>query len=608
MVDRYNNKKKDLLKRKESGKYYTPEFITEYICLNTIIPNLSNKSSKTIKDLIEEFSGNIGFLETQIRKIKIIDPACGLGVFLLKSAKILREIYKEIYKIKRNNIDFKDLSIDIIKNNIFGVDLDADAIECTKKILINFCYSNSKIGVSPDLNKNIVLGDSLFSARNKKIKDPLNWNSIFPHIFRQGGFNVVVGNPPYVDIKELNPDIVEIIFEKFSTAKNRTNLFSIFIEQSIDKILKYSGYLGFIVPNSLLMNSSYSLIRKKLLEMTEIKEIMRLPNKIFKAKVETIILILQKRNNPKISNVKIITYSPTQKITSIDPSEFSSSFNITSQHWLSDEFNRFKLINNKIYKILEKIELNSILLGTGENKICDFSLGITPYDKYKGHTKEQIKNKVFHSERKIDEFYKSLISGGDIARYIVKWSGKNYIKYGSWLGAPRNERFFTEPRIIIRQIVSGKNSLRILAAYTDEILYNTQTAFSVIIRDKNAFEVKYVLALLNSKLMNYYHRNKFLDENKKTFQKILIENAKKFPIKRLNLKIQLKISNLVDLLMEKALKIRNISQNEIKPIMDTQRQIQEFDLIDKKIDAIIYKIYNLEADEVSLIERIPIKE
>ncbi len=71
MVDRYNNKKKDLLKRKEHGKYYTPEFITEYICLNTIIPNLSNKSSKTIKNLIEEFSGNIGFLETQIGLIII---------------------------------------------------------------------------------------------------------------------------------------------------------------------------------------------------------------------------------------------------------------------------------------------------------------------------------------------------------------------------------------------------------------------------------------------------------------------------------------------------------------------------------------------------------
>jgi hypothetical protein len=422
----------------------------------------------------------------------------------------------------------------------------------------------------------------------------------------QGGFNVVLGNPPYVDIKELNPDTVEIIFEKFSTAKNRTNLYSIFIERSIDKILKYSGYLGFIVPNSLLMNSSYSLIRNKLLEMTEIKEIMRLPNKIFKdASVETIILILQKLNNPKISPVKIITYSPTQKITSIDPLEFSSCFEITSQHWLSDEFNRFKLINNRIYKILEKIELNSTLLGSGEKKICDFSLGITPYDKYKGHTKEQIKNKVFHAERKIDEFYKPLISGGDIARYIVKWSGKNYIKYGSWLGAPRNERFFTEPRIIIRQIVSGKNSLRILATYTDEELFNTQTAFSVIVRDKNAFDVKYVLALLNSKLMNYYHRNKFLDENKMTFQKILIENAKKFPIKRLNLKNQLKISNLVDLLMEKAKKIRNLSHNgNINPMADAQRLLQEFDLIDKKIDVIIYKLYNLDAEEVTLIESI----
>jgi hypothetical protein len=90
-----------------------------------------------------------------------------------------------------------------------------------------------------------------------------------------------------------------------------------------------------------------------------------------------------------------------------------------------------------------------------------------------------------------------------------------------------------------------------------------------------------------------------------TFQKILIENAKKFPIKRLNLKNQLKISNLVDLLMEKAKKIRNLSHNgNINPMADAQRLLQEFDLIDKKIDVIIYKLYNLDAEEVTLIESI----
>ena len=84
-----------------------------------------------------------------------------------------------------------------------------------------------------------------------------------------------------------------------------------------------------------------------------------------------------------------------------------------------------------------------------------FTLGITPYDKYRGHSEDTIKNRKFHSKDKLDKTYKPLRTGENITRYYLKPNVEEYIKYGDWLGAMREERFFTEPRILIRQIVSG---------------------------------------------------------------------------------------------------------------------------------------------------------
>ena len=130
----------------------------------------------------------------------------------------------------------------------------------------------------------------------------------------------------------------------------------------------------------------------------------------------------------------------------------------------------------------------------------------------------------------MNENYKPLISGANIIRYLVTSNIDEYIHYGDWLGAPREERFFTKPRIIVRQIVSG-NPPRIYAGYTEEPLYFTQIGFSIIPKPKT-INVKVLLALINSKLLNFYHKYSFLDLEKELFQKILIANCKKFPISK----------------------------------------------------------------------------
>jgi hypothetical protein len=231
-------------------------------------------------------------------------------------------------------------------------------------------------------------------------------------------------------------------------------------------------------------------------------------------------------------------------------------------------------------------------------------LGLTPYDKYKGHTQKQITDRVFHSETKKDKTFKPLLEGADVRRFSVVWGQKEYISYGDWLGAPREKRFFTNPRILVRQIVSGK-PLRIYAGYTEQELYNTQSVFNIITKDESILNTKYLLALLNSNLMNFYHGHKYLDLSKNLFQKILIQNCKKFPIRLISKEdkeerqIEKEIIQLTDQL---------ISLNEKLVEMTLESAISEvqgkIDYCEERINKLIYKLYDLTNDEIKLIEMI----
>ncbi|MFA5780268.1 MAG: TaqI-like C-terminal specificity domain-containing protein, partial [Elusimicrobiota bacterium] len=232
--------------------------------------------------------------------------------------------------------------------------------------------------------------------------------------------------------------------------------------------------------------------------------------------------------------------------------------------------------------ILEKIEKNIKKL----EEICDFCLGLTPYDKYKGQTQEQINNKVFHATYKKSVTFKKLLSGADIVRYGIFWNGKEWINYGPWLGAPREQRFFTQPRILVRQIISGK-PLRIFASFTDDELYNTQIAFNILIKNNKEFDEKFILAIFNSKLMNFYHSQKFLDKSKNLFQKILIINAKQFPVKVIIKEKQHPFIKLA----QKMLDLNKQLQKFGDKITDERKRMEsEIQKTDKEIDNIVYKL------------------
>ncbi|WP_066834496.1 Eco57I restriction-modification methylase domain-containing protein [Rufibacter ruber] len=562
-------------KRKKDGVFYTPEYITRYIVKEAVGGWLQDRQQELgfaqLPELTEADYASIRFdarkkLVTNkavekhltawtayrdvLQGVKVLDPACGSGAFLNQVFDFLfqegQRVNKEVARLRGGQFEAFDLDRHILTNNIFGVDLNEESVEITKLSL--WLKTANKSKELTTLDANIKCGNSLIADPAVAGDKAFDWPTEFPEVFASGGFDVVVGNPPYVDIKALSKDIVNYLFKAFETAENRINLYSIFIEQGL-KVLGKNGHISFVIPNSLLINSSYKKIRNLLVD--GLARIVKLPDGVFEeAQVETI--IFQAAKERKIKSVKIISYLSKENILNIDNTLERDE---SKEAWIKDADKNFSIYSStNEQQVLSKCELGSVLL----EDIAEFALGITPYDKYKGHSEELIKSRTFHSEQKLDDSYKPLIGGENITRFYIQSTIKEYIKYGSWLGAPREEKFFTSPRIIIRQIVSG-NPPRIYAGYTEEPLYFTQIGFAII-PNRNDVLPKYLLSLLNSSLITYYHKYRFLDIHKDLFQKILIANCKRFPIKLISPEAQQPFIDRADRMLQKNQELQALSQ------------------------------------------------
>ena len=656
-------------KRKKDGIFYTPKYITKYIVENSIknwlddkkkelgedeLPELTEKdfeisyaSKKSDKRIYSEnLKKHIDFwtkYREAVKNIKIVDPACGSGAFLITAFEYLLNynnyLDDKIFDLTGVKDLFSDTTKEILQNNIFGVDLNKESVEITKLSLwLKTADGNKTLATLED---NIKCGNSLIDDPEIAGEMAFDWEKEFPEIFSNGGFDIVVGNPPYVDIKSLNPVEVKYYFKRFLTTENRVNLYSIFIEKGIE-ILSKNGILSFINPNSMLVNDSYAKLRD--LIFSKITHIVKLPDNIFEeAKVETIIFEIKNSEN-KINVVNVIKYNKSEKIVSIDENKI---IKIYKSDWDTEKKHFNIYISKKEKEILNKIENENLKL----EDIADFTLGITPYDKYRGHDEETIKKRLFHSDTKIDSTYKPLITGENIQRYFIDNKIKEYIKYGEWLGAKREERFFNEPRILIRQIISGKPP-RIYAGYTEESLYFTQIGFGIISKNEG-INNKYILVILNSLIMNFYHKYMYLDLEKDLFQKILIANCKKLPIKEISLEaqqpfiekadkmlslnkdLQEKVSSFQRLLTRKfeleklstklqdwyllefsefikelkKLKIKLSLKEEmeweeifIEKKEEVEKVKNEIEITDKEIDRMVYELYGLSEEEIKIIE------
>lgn len=256
-------------KRKSQGIYYTPKYIVEFIVKETLGEALKKTKPK------------------DIQKIKVLDPACGSGSFLTVAYDTILE-----------NVSNRSLftKFDILKDNIYGVDLDAQAIEIAQlNLLLKVLSQRTKL---PTLQHNLRVGNSLISEDGREHK-PFNFETEFKEVFEQGGFDVIVGNPPY--IKEYTNRTAFDGLHDSPYYQGKMDIWTLFACRAID-LLKDGGYFSFIAPNNWLTNAGASIFRDKILAEGQIVKFVDFGDfKVFKdAGIQTMIFVF-KKGKPKRS-------------------------------------------------------------------------------------------------------------------------------------------------------------------------------------------------------------------------------------------------------------------------------------------------------------------
>lgn len=624
--------------RKAGGVYYTPEYIVRYIVQNTVGKLLRGEVNPPAQGATPFTkgggeAGGFGKTPEEISQMAFADIACGSGSFLIEVYSELLDYHTRYYsahpeKAKPGDTQMREgkvvLSLkkrqEILTNNIYGVDIDYQATEVTQlslylklleDVTMNDAYQFGLIKekILPDLKQNIVCGNSLigtdilegdlFEKTEERKLNPMNFADAFPKVMKRGGFDAIVGNPPWIDIKGMNPIEVDYYFKKYSAVENRMNVYAVFLQLGLSLVKKGNGKFGYITPSSFTTQSSYAKLRSLILLNYSFDKIVRLPDNVFKNVVaETTIAILNAEKK-KVNSVEILVFDSKSKIDKIEANDTLLHHWVNQENWEQANDTVISLfVGEKEKNLTNKIEKTS----TSLINFVDFSLGLTPYDKYKGHTKDQITNRVFHSDQKKNKTFRPLLSGENITRYSIKWDGKEWISYGKWLGAPRDERFFTAERIVVRQIVSG-NPLKIYAGYTKEELYNTQIAFNLVMGEPSLVSIKYILALLNSSLINWFHTNRYLDQTKNVFQKILIENAKNFPIRTINFSDPADKSrhdHIVKLVEQMLSAKEKLASAKLESEKDRLELLCSS--LDRQIDEAVYELYGLTAEEIKVVE------
>ena len=206
------------------------------------------------------------------------------------------------------------------------------------------------------------------------------------------------------------------------------------------------------------------------------------------------------------------------------------------------------------------------------------------FHKYRGHDEYTIKNRIWHSNIQKDETYKKELKGEDVKQYIINWNGELWISYGEWLAAPREQKFFVTERVLIREITKD----RLYACYTEKEFYNTPSLINII-DEKNILNLKYILTLINSKLLGWYHNKTSPKANKGLFPKILVNDVRNLPIVEITLNEQQPFIEKADKMLSLNKELQGISQKFQRMIM------REFNL--EKLSTKLQNWYLLNFDE-----------
>jgi hypothetical protein len=572
--------------RKAGGVYYTPQYIVNYIVDNTVVKLIEGKTPK------------------EIAKMRFADIACGSGSFLITVYERLIDYHKQWYQqhtaqAKKDGCILYEgayrLSLkqkqNILLNNIYGVDLDQQAVKVTQLSLYlklledettataNDTWVMFKEQLLPDLNKNIICGNSLIGTdilenslfdfeEEKKLK-PMDFENVFPEVMKSGGFDAIVGNPPYFRIDADN-QASEYFISKYSTPEFKLDIYTLFIEKSISLGFRR---LGFIIPNTLLSNLTDRKLRKLLLEKTHIAEISNYKFKVFKqAVVHSMVLILDSELNKPMTTIKQVAKDSVE------------SFEVNQNEFYKIENYAFEIrFFGKYASILNRMKSNGILL----KQIANIRQAIKTGD-----------DKKYISNKKRKKNYKPVIGGSEMERYLLKYSGR-YVDYGSHLACPRDPYIYeVKEKILIRE--TGK---RITATYDNEQYYLLSSVYSLFLKDNSTADIKFVLGVINSNASQFYMQQLCFDNSTGAFIKARIFHYEQLPIPNIDLNNEIesdsykKVINLVDQMLTTKKQLQ-----QAKTESDKNYLKRKCERLDKEIDQLVYQLYGLTEEEIKIVE------
>jgi len=424
-------------KRKKDGVFYTPKYITKYIVENTIGKLCDAKKTELGFKEEEYFKGRKNRNKATIAKLvtilddyrdwllqlTICDPACGSGAFLNQALDFLIKEHTYIDELKTKvlggGLQFPDIENTILENNIYGVDLNEESVEIAKLSLwLRTAQPRRKLN---DLSSNIKCGNSLIDSKAVAGDKAFNWQEQFPTVFEKGGFDVIIGNPPYVRVQNLDKNSL-VFFEKhYESATGKFDIYVLFNELSIS-LLKEGGLLSFIQPHRFI-NADFGKGLKSVFETTQyLNKIISFSDiDIFQgATTYTGIFFLEKKVTDSILYKEYVDKKPiyiSENLDLLRDEDFIKvSYKSIKNNWQfkSDiELAFFNKLNE--FKKLSDISLN-ISQGVipGSDKI--YYLEVIEEDNDKLLVKNQLVNNRFLIEKKIT---RNIIKGNNIKRYTA---------------------------------------------------------------------------------------------------------------------------------------------------------------------------------------------
>ncbi len=590
--------------RKAGGVYYTPTYIVDYIVRQTVGPLVEGKTPK------------------QVEKLTVLDPACGSGSFLLGAYEFLLNWHLDYYVshdpfawAKKKNPPIYETAPNahgvgagsgnwqlttaerkrILTANLYGVDIDAQAVEVTKlSLLLKVLEGEARElqgkqldfhRVLPDLGHNIKCGNSLIGSDfyaqpslpdfddEARIKiNAFDWAHEFKPIMDAGGFDAVIGNPPYVLLQILEqPAVFTYSAATYRVAKYKIDTYHLFIERALS-LTKPAGLLGFITPNTFLRNKHAQELRRVILGQTEPLLLRLFFYPVFEgASVDTAVIVLCRSDKPGTEAVVNVVLSQT-------PSAVGETRHQSSVNWRTHPTFDFEISEGgPAAAVLTKIKASSEPLGN----YATAYFGIQTHDRSTYVAKAR------------GEGFMPVVDGVHLGRYSLN-SGSEFVDLAE--GAVKSggkRQVYEQRRIGIRQIGASP-----VATMLPSGLYTLNTIYNVFLVRSCPHALEFILGIISSKLIRWFWRLKFFDQ-KKTFPKI-----KKEAILGIPLPIHVKPAqhNTLVTHVERMLKLHTDLAAAKSPDAQTHLQ-RDIAATDRAIDQLVYQLYGLTPEEIALVEQ-----